>query len=257
VNLEGVLLDEPPEGLPFDLHAMHAPLAIPILQQLNVKAASLANNHSFDLGANGLRETQSILRRSGIAPLLEGTSTDVGPFRLLALNFVGRPGVPGYPMVRAGDLDKICQIAARPPLIAFVQWGREYTNVTGPAEAAAAASLHNCGVSAIVGAHSHQAAAKIEVAQGGEYQLTYSLGNFLFDQSAARSSGALLEIRTFKQGTFATRLLPLPNFFELGNRLLRKQTLNRADFSVRWARNTEDRSGAIEFPAHRLAAAPL
>ena len=56
--------------------------------------------------------------------------------------------------------------------------------------------------------------------QGGEYQMTYSLGNLLFDQTTDRSSGALLELRAFEQGTYATRLIPIPNLFELGVRQL-------------------------------------
>ena len=80
-----------------------------------------------------------------------------------------------------------------------------------------------CGVSAIVGAHSHQAAPGIEAMQGGEYQVTYSLGNFLFDQKSERSSSALLELRAFKQGTYAVRLIPSPNLFELATAALQKK----------------------------------
>src|SRR5262245_12958951 len=69
VNLEGTLLDEPPEGLRNDIHVMHAGLAVPILKKLNVRAAGLANNHSFDLGALGYQDTRAILGRSGVTPL--------------------------------------------------------------------------------------------------------------------------------------------------------------------------------------------
>ena len=223
LNLEGALLDDPPEGLGTHLHVMHAPLAIPILQRLNTRAVSLANNHSFDLGANGLRETVAILRRSGIKPLLHGESNDLGRLRVIALNFVDGGSRAGYPVVRGRDLDKVCRLAARPPLVAFVHWGREYTNAATDAQYAAAQSLAQCGVGVIVGAHSHQASARIEAMQGGEYLLVYSLGNFLFDQNAARGSGALLEVRMFKQGTYATRLVPLPNLFDLGNERLRRR----------------------------------
>jgi poly-gamma-glutamate capsule biosynthesis protein CapA/YwtB (metallophosphatase superfamily) len=74
--------------------------------------------------------------------------------------------------------------------------------------------MHACGVSAVIGAHSHQAATRIEAVQGGEYQIAFSLGNLLFDQKGERVSGALLEVRLFKQGTFATRLIPMPNLFD-------------------------------------------
>jgi poly-gamma-glutamate synthesis protein (capsule biosynthesis protein) len=51
---------------------------------------------------------------------------------------------------------------------------------------------------------------------GGDLAEVYSLGNFLFDQSAQRSSGSMLELRVFPQGTIFTRLIPLPNYFEMG-----------------------------------------
>jgi poly-gamma-glutamate capsule biosynthesis protein CapA/YwtB (metallophosphatase superfamily) len=224
VNLEGVVLDEPPEGIGAGLHVMYASLAAPILLALNVKVAGLANSHSFDLGAAGIAETRKILERSAIAPLGHKEIVDVGPFRLLGLNFIGKLDYRGYPVARDGDLDDICRMQARPPLLALVHWGHEYTTTTGAAEYAAAQAMQACGVGAIIGAHPHQAAARIEAPQGGEYQLTYSLGNLLFDQPTARSSGALLELRMFRQGTYATRLIPVPNLFELGvERLQLKQ----------------------------------
>ena len=51
---------------------------------------------------------------------------------------------------------------------------------------------------------------------GGDVAEFYSLGNFLFDQSAARSSGAMVELRVFEQGTIFMRAIPLPNFFDMG-----------------------------------------
>ena len=48
------------------------------------------------------------------------------------------------------------------------------------------------------------------------------LGNLFFDQRGSRGSGALLEVRFFRQGTFAMRLIPVPNLFDLGSELLRR-----------------------------------
>jgi AmmeMemoRadiSam system protein B len=216
VNLEGVMLDEPPEGIGKNLHVMHASLAVPILKALNAKAASLANNHSFDLGSAGFEETRLILQRAGIAPLVHREIIDVGPFRLLGLNFVGKLDYHDYPVIKDNDLEAICRMKARPPLIALAHWGQEYITSASASEYAAARLMQACGVSAIVGAHPHRATLGIEAMQGGEYQLAYSLGNLLFDQAADRGSGALLELRAFKQGTYATRLIPIPNLFEFG-----------------------------------------
>jgi AmmeMemoRadiSam system protein B len=222
LNLEGVLLEDPPEGTGDTLHVMHASLAVPILQKLNVKVAVLANNHSSDLGSDGVKEMRAILQRAGIVPLPHGAIVDAGPFRLLGLNFIGKLDFRDFPVVRH-DLDDICALQAQPPLIAFVHWGQEYTASAGAPEYAAAQSMHACGVAAIVGAHPHRSTSAIEAKQGGEYQMTYSLGNLLFDQTAKHSSGVLLELRAFKQGTFATRLIPVPNLYELGLRQLQSK----------------------------------
>jgi poly-gamma-glutamate synthesis protein (capsule biosynthesis protein) len=109
-------------------------------------------------------------------------------------------------------------------LVAFVHWGEEYTYIGQPANYAAADALHDCGVNLIIGAHSHQAALHIEAIHGGEIQMTFSLGNLLFDQRGERASSALLELRLFKQGTFATRLVPLPNLYEFAAEDLARRT---------------------------------
>jgi AmmeMemoRadiSam system protein B len=221
VNLEGVLFDESPENENPNLHSMYQSLAIPILQALNVAAASLANNHAADFGLEGLAQTRSILQRSGIRPLDHRAVVDVGPFRVLGLNFVGKFNYRGYPVVKGDDLNDVCYLSARPPLFAFVHWGEEYIKAASAEQYAASKTLQNCGVTAIVGAHPHVASDGIEAPQGGEYQLVNSLGNFLFDQTSERSSGALLEVRVFQQQTLATRLIPIRNMFEFANDLAR------------------------------------
>ena len=222
VNLEGAILEEPPEGLPDSLHAMHAGLAIPLLTALNVKAAGLANNHAFDLGRDGQRETIALLRRAGIKPLLHGEMADLGGLRVWPLNTVGRNDRSGLPVARPGDLEALCRATAKPPLLAFVHWGAEYIETLSAEQREAAATLHRCGAGLVIGAHSHRGSDAIEAPEGGAYALLPSLGNFLFDQTASRGSGVLLEVRRFRQGTVATRILSLPNLFDLANGLMRE-----------------------------------
>jgi AmmeMemoRadiSam system protein B len=214
VNFEGVLLDRPVVGLDFNAHLMVTDDAAPTLTALNVMAASLANNHANDLGPEGRAETVKQLNRIGVAPLEHGTITDMGAFRLLALNFVGGKLV-GDAIADSHELDWVCGLHAAPPLVAFVHWGEEYVTAPGDEERHIADALARCGVSLIVGGHSHQAASAIESLRGGLAQTVFSLGNFIFDQSSPRGSGAMLELRVFKQGTVAARLVPIPNLFDL------------------------------------------
>ena len=224
VNLEGAVLREPPEGLPENLHAMHAGLALPLLKALNVKAASLANNHAFDLGRSGHRETIALLRNAGIIPLLHGRATDLGAFRLWPVNMVGRGDRQGFPVAGPDEMESLCRVKAKPPLVALPHWGEEYVETLGSAQREAAAALARCGASLVIGGHSHRGSERIEAPEGGAYALLPSLGNFLFDQSASRGSGVLLELRRFRQGTIASRVLPLPNLFDLANAMMREGT---------------------------------
>jgi poly-gamma-glutamate synthesis protein (capsule biosynthesis protein) len=214
VNFEGVLLDKPVVGLDFNAHLTMTEDAAPTLTALNVTAASLANNHANDLGPDGREETVTQLKRIGVTPLQHRTVTDIGGFRLLALNFVGGKMV-GDAIADPDDLNWVCSLDAAPPLVAFVHWGEEYVTTAGTEERRIADALARCGVSLIVGGHSHQAAETIESLRGGATQTVFSLGNFIFDQSAPRGSGAMLELRVFKQGTVAARLVPMPNLFDL------------------------------------------
>ena len=159
----------------------------------------------------------------GSRSCVEKDIVDLGSFRLIALNFIGSSPDPGYPATKPGDLADLCRLRARPPLLAFVHWGQEYTTLASAAQYETASALYSCGVGAIIGTHSHQASPQIEARNGGEYQVTFSIGNLLFDQKASRGSGALLELRVFSQGTFATRLVPVPNFYDFGNSKLREK----------------------------------
>jgi poly-gamma-glutamate synthesis protein (capsule biosynthesis protein) len=223
INLEGVALDEIPDQLPSDLHVMPGGLAVPALKQMNVFAASLANNHSFDLGSVGLDETVAMLHKAGVKALRHGEIADLGKFRLAALNFIPKRQIPGFPVVHEGELGGLCYQSARTPLLAFVHWGSEYTSVARESEYSIAEQLLDCGVIGVIGAHSHRASTAIEASAGGAQQITYSLGNLVFDQNGSNSSGAVLELRVFNQGTFATRLLPIANLYDVAHHELRNK----------------------------------
>ncbi|MCA0423642.1 MAG: AmmeMemoRadiSam system protein B [Proteobacteria bacterium] len=219
VNLEGAMLPDVPHGLPRQRHAMPAGLTLEILKALNVTSASLANNHSHDLGKLGFNETIKVLKDGGIKPLKHLEPVDLGPFRLVALNFIGVGDFKGYPAALApgpgaDDLAGLCRLTIRAPVIAVVHWGEEYTDAGGKTEQAIAHELARCGIGAVIGAHSHKASVRPVLTAGGEQVMVYSVGNLLFDQFSTTSSGALVELRVFARGTFALRMVPVPNLYE-------------------------------------------
>jgi poly-gamma-glutamate synthesis protein (capsule biosynthesis protein) len=213
LNLEGVMVPEPPAGLgPLSL-AMPEDLTLDWLSRLDVVAVSIANNHSRDLGEEPRTLMAARLRAAGIA-VLDGTAAvDLGPLRVLALSDLANLPAHKSRLITADDLAAVAASDAAPPLAAFLHWGREYEVAPGEREASLADALRRAAVSLIVGAHPHRASERLIVLGGGETLLAYSLGNLLFDQLGAKSTGTVLELRFFPQGTFFARLIPIPNFY--------------------------------------------
>jgi len=214
VNLEGVLVDEVPEGLGPMRLAMPSALALDWLRALNVVAASVANNHARDLGDAAREEMARRLEEAGIRVLRHGRVEDLGPLRVVALTDRDESAHPRGQRISADDLDGIARSPAAPPLVAFLHWGTEWETAPGARELALADALRERAVSLIVGAHPHRASSGVVALAGGEAQLAYSLGNFVFDQTGERATGAVLELRVFPHGTFFTRLIPIPNFYD-------------------------------------------
>lgn len=215
VNLEGPVLEDRPVAAPPGAHLMMADVALPLLDRLGVRAAGMANNHARDLGAVGLAETGRLLDAAGIAAMAEGRVHDIGPLRVLPLTLLRNDAPAPHDAAADAAVRTVCAAEAAPPLVIFVHWGREWTDEAGEAERALAARFADCGAAAVIGAHSHQASDEVEALAGGATQMVYSLGNFIFDQSGQKASGALAEVRVFGQSTVAVRLIPIPNFFDM------------------------------------------
>ncbi|MGO6683946.1 AmmeMemoRadiSam system protein B [Rhizobium leguminosarum] len=215
LNLEGALIEPPLAGVEKNRHWMSTELASSLLQQLNVIAASLANNHAYDLGEDGFLHTQRNLSAVNITPLVHGRVADFGDFSALALTFLPTRDSQAPFIKDLHDLDYICQTPAKPPLIVFAHWGIEYTSVPTKIQEEMSERLSECGVSMIIGSHSHTASIDIRTVNSLQSLVVYSLGNFLFDQRGPAVSGAILHLRLFSQGTFSARLLSIPNIFDM------------------------------------------
>lgn len=215
VNLEGVILPNVPEALEHMTIAMPEMLTIDWLRRLNVTGVGLANNHAMDLGPSGFAETKAALADAKIASFAQGESLDIGALTVVGLSDLDSNGPPFTDLVSPALLDRLIVADARRPIVAFVHWGREYVASPAARETWLAEEMRLRGVSLIVGGHPHVTDGKLTPLGGGEAIMAYSLGNFLFDQTERRASGALLELRVFEQGTFFARLLPLPNLFDL------------------------------------------
>ncbi len=135
---------------------------------------------------------------------------------IVGLTDIDTNGSPQTDLLTPALLDRLDRPDANRAVVAFVHWGREYVAEPSAREDMLADAMRLRSVSAIIGAHPHVASSGVMALGGGDVAEFYSLGNFLFDQSAARSSGAMVEMRIFEQGTIFMRAIPLPNFFDMG-----------------------------------------
>jgi poly-gamma-glutamate synthesis protein (capsule biosynthesis protein) len=210
LNLEGVLQEKCPEAPgPYTL-CMESSLALPLLSGLHVRAVSLANNHSFDLGEDAYRAMRRHLAELGFACLENRRVLDLGAFYLAGFTDVDNQSAEKIDRLTRQDLEGLDGLKRDKPLFVLIHWGREFADAAGPREQALAALLEEKGVEVVIGCHSHRA---------GHLEGTrrscriFSLGNFLFDQDSPRVSGILLEAVFFPQGTYFLKVHPLNNLF--------------------------------------------
>lgn len=216
VNLEGAILPELPKSLREKSLAMPESLVGEWFDALNIHAVSLANNHTGDFGALGHKLTENALLRAGIKGLPNLRLVEFDRFVLFAATDLTSTGDRQIEMLSEEDLDTVYDYQGPKAVIAFLHWGTEYKSEPTGRALELAHALRKRGVSLVIGAHPHVRSGAPVSLSGGESLMIYSLGNFLFDQSSRISSGAIAEIRFFPQGTHFTRLLDIPNFYEIG-----------------------------------------
>jgi hypothetical protein len=170
------------------------------LSDSGIDAVSMANNHSYNGGAEGFLNTLSYLTEHKIGSFGGGrNSTEAHtPFittvkgtkvALLAYNSIvgGQPAgatTPGMADIRAAK----SQAAL---VFVYFHWSAEYTHSANDDMRAVAHAAIDAGADLILGSHPHWV-------QGIEWYkdhlITYSLGNFIFDQeqSTETKQGTLL-----------------------------------------------------------------
>ncbi len=215
VNLEGVILPNVPEAIDDMTLAMPEDLTIGMLKAIGTVGVGLANNHALDLGPSGYAETVRALEAADIPSFGQGERLALPGLDVTGLTDIDTNGSPQTDLITDDLLDRLVGSDAARPSLAFVHWGREYITTPSPREKVLTEAMRLRAVSLVVGAHPHVTNGRLVAEAGGDMLVLHSLGNFIFDQSAARASGAMLEVRLFPQGTFFARIIPLPNLFDL------------------------------------------
>jgi poly-gamma-glutamate capsule biosynthesis protein CapA/YwtB (metallophosphatase superfamily) len=238
-NLEAVLTDETsprsaPAGEPQPIILRAGPEQAYPLSMAGFDILGLANNHALDYGPVGLSDTVAALQGAGLAPIgllapdgiQQPLIREVNGVRLafLAFNAVPVPGpVPGldqgcpagatcWPVPAAWDrvAGPAAIAAARlhaQAVIVSIHWGFEYQLRPDPYQEAIAEAMLAAGADLILGHHPHVAQ---PIAVTGDRVVAYSLGNFVFDQTAGDTRYGLA-LRAFfdDQGLRAVQVEPL------------------------------------------------
>ena len=180
---------------PFNFR-MH-PRFVPVLTRAGIGVVSIANNHVFDYGEQGLLDTFSYLDSAGIRYVGAGrTRADAHrPYffnrngrNIAVLAYYGggearvaterKSGVARRELGAIGADVRALRLADRTMyIVVILHWGTEKAEAPDAAQQSFARALIDAGVDAVIGHHPH-------VLQGIErYRkgvIAYSLGNFLF-----------------------------------------------------------------------------
>lgn len=214
VNFEGVLTRKPVVGAPALTLWAETDATLGLLARLGAVAVSLANNHSKDLGESAYMAMASSLRRAGLRVIEHGNITDLGKVRVLGLTEVSKRRGEPYAAIAQSDFAALRQGALEPPILGFVHWGRQFEVTPRESQLELTDKLRSLGVAGIIGTHPHQASHGLLALNGGATLVAYSLGNFLFDQLDEQTSGGVLELYLFEQGTFFARQVKIPNLYK-------------------------------------------
>lgn len=197
------------------------------LKEVGFSVLSLANNHAWDFGPQGLADTIEALDRAGIGH--SGISSPDGSCRLLITdaaglkigwlaycdpktdNFISRrgPGSPDFALLDQERLESDIKSALRRTdlLIVSLHWGREYSRKVRDSDRRLARQAIEQGACLVLGHHPHILQG-IEVWQGG--LIAYSLGNFIFDQTTQeRNETVLLDFTLHECGVVEARIYPV------------------------------------------------
>ena len=205
------------------------PESIEGLKYAGFDILSLANNHSFNFGVQGLKNTFQYLNESGIAYAGAGQDKkeayapkilEVKGIKIAFLAYADNAFTPSYSQAKdnqAGisfmeipEMKKAVAAAKSKADLAIVSMhsGMEYASQPNGKQVAFARAAIDAGADLIIGHHPHTVQ-KLEKYKG-KY-IFYSLGNFVFDQMWSRETkeGLAVKLTLNKDGVRKIELVPV------------------------------------------------
>lgn len=197
----------------------------------------LANNHSTNFGTKALTDTLATLKQNNIEYVGGGyNESEAKSFKVLTIkgkkfvflsfnciigDLAASENSPGDWHVKLEpweriDQDQICEVVTKVEearkagdfVIVMAHWGQEYTHDPNPQMISLARQIIDAGADLIVGTHPHWTQG-VEVYKGK--LITYSLGNFVFDQEWSRKTkqGLILDTIFYEDKLASATLTPV------------------------------------------------
>jgi gamma-polyglutamate biosynthesis protein CapA len=188
-NLEGGFTNFTPKPLnPNNVSFTFDPKIVPELKKLGFTHFSLANNHSLDFGAEGLRQTKEFLDKEDLKYFGDYKNKSALSYIESIGNFT--IGLVGYHELFDPDItsvvNEIKDIKDQTDfIIIYPHWGAEYKTNFSKSQQDKAYQFIDAGADAVIGAHPH-VIQPIEIYKNKA--IFYSLGNFIFDQTFSKNT---------------------------------------------------------------------
>lgn len=194
-NLESPLTDVTKTWIPKSMHLRSSRKNIEVLKYLGVDAVSIANNHAYDFGKKGFKETIETLEQNGIVWFgaydkdlqihQNGESINVSGFCCASTNGVhlgnANTNKNTIHLLNRYNIEKQLQKDNEQKAFSLIvpHWGQEHTSYPSRDTVKIARKIAGMKSNlAIVAHHPHQIQG---VEKFNDNLITYSLGNFLFD----------------------------------------------------------------------------
>lgn len=190
-----------------------------------IHVVSLANNHIFEHGADGLNQTAHYLDAAGVSH----TGTTTNPIHIFShdkmdVAFLSWSLVPDlyWPSVESCNyyhvtndiediLEEVKKVRRRVDRIVLgLHWGDEWVSLPHAGQADMAHRLVDAGVDVIAGHHPH-VVQPIEIYRGSI--IAYSLGNFIFDVWTGEDRHGLVLTVDLKSLTYSVQAIEISSIF--------------------------------------------
>lgn len=211
VNLEGPFTKfriETSKEIAFQFNPDYAPL----VADLGIDLVSLANNHSYDMGAAAFAETQKHLASSSIRYVGEQYAVNSSSlhFETIASTTIAFVAIndthPGTDIEAAMNLIETAEETGDLTIVT-IHWGAEYQLLSNERQRNLAHQFIDAGADAVIGHHPH-VVQELEIYNGAP--IAYSLGNLLFDQyfSTDTQQGLGVELTITSSTISSIEILP-------------------------------------------------